>query len=118
MPYARKWIPAVAAVAHVIRADGCDRSAAMRQIESAVREGAFRWAGRGRKRWDWDAEVLQADLVKLWPQPPDEADSVGDMEAAVLAGDLREGLERRWIGTISRFRIGLSCGAYSKCWRS
>jgi hypothetical protein len=94
MPYARTWIPAVAAVAHVIRADGCDRSAAMRQIESAVLEGALRWARRGRKRWDWDAEVLQADLVKLWPQPPDEADSVANMEAAALAGDLREGLER------------------------
>ena len=43
MPYARKWIPAVMAIAHVIRADRCDKSAAMRQLEAAAREGALRW---------------------------------------------------------------------------
>jgi hypothetical protein len=93
MRYVRKWIPAVAAIKHVIRADGCDRSAAMRQIESAVREGALHWARRGSNRWDWDAQVSQADLVRLRP-PPDEADSVANKEAVALAGDLREGLER------------------------
>jgi hypothetical protein len=80
MPYIGKWIPAVAAIAHAIRADGCDKAAAMRQIEAAVRDGALRWVRRGHNQWGWDAEVLRADLLKLWPsaegeqQVPDESE--------------------------------------------
>ena len=92
MPYARKWIPAVTAIAQVMRIDGCDRSAAMRQIESAAREGALRWLRGGSNRWDWDAQVFRADLVKLWPPLPDEADPLVNKGAAALA--LREELER------------------------
>ena len=57
-----------------MRIDGCDRRAAMRQIEAAVRDGALHWVMRGSDRWDWDAEVFRADLLKLWPPKPGKQD--------------------------------------------
>jgi hypothetical protein len=60
-------MPAVDAVAHIIRTDGCDKAGAMRQIEAAVRDGVLRWVKEGRNRWDWNAALFRADILNLWP---------------------------------------------------
>jgi hypothetical protein len=89
MPYVSKRIPVIAAIAYVMRVEGCDRAAAMRQIEAAALDGAFRWVRRGSDRWDWDAEVFCSDLLKLWPKPPAEGDlsvQLGEAAAPADAG--------------------------------
>jgi hypothetical protein len=50
MPYVRQRVPAVVAVAYVMRSDRCDRAVAMRQIEAAALDGALRWVRRGADR--------------------------------------------------------------------
>lgn len=89
MPYQNKWIPAAAAAAHVMQVDGCDRLAAMCQIEAAARDGELRWVRGGSNRWGWDAEVLRADLRKLWASPADKQ-KTPDQELEGLKDDLRE----------------------------
>ena len=70
MPYVSKRIWAIAAIAYVIRIDGCDKAAAMRQIETAALDGALRWVGRGSNRRDWDVEVFRTDSRELLPMDP------------------------------------------------
>jgi hypothetical protein len=70
----------------------------MQQIEAAALDRALRWVRGCSNRWDWDAEVSRADLLKLWPPGPVKADSPAQLEeAAMLAGaeasDLRKSLE-------------------------
>jgi hypothetical protein len=108
MPYIGKWIPALFAIAHVMRADGSDRAAATRQIEAAVRDGALRWVNRGSNQWAWDAEVFApissrsglmreaSTLFRTRPRTPSGRRHPG------IAWALK--LRRRSAGTTSRYQ--------------
>ena len=85
MPYVRNRIPAVVAIAYVMRVDKCDRAAAIRQIEAAALDGALRWVRRGSNHWGWDAEVFRTDLQKLWPKRPAEGFLLGSIEDTAAA---------------------------------
>jgi hypothetical protein len=96
MPYVRQRVPAIMAVAYVMRIDKCDRAAAMRQIEAAALDGALRWVGRGANRWGWDAEVFRTDLLKLWPERPADGTLLAvfeDTTAPAKPSDIRKELE-------------------------
>jgi hypothetical protein len=90
MPYISKWMPAVLAIAHVMRTDGCDRSAAMHQIKAAAFDRALRWFRRDSNHWGWDAEVLRADLLKLWP---DRATNGSPTKPETLRSDVEEAVD-------------------------
>jgi hypothetical protein len=86
----------VVAVAYVMRADRCDRAAAMSQIEAAALEGALRWVRRGEHRWGWDAELFRADLLKLWPERPADGALLGHFEGTAASAkrlDIRSEIE-------------------------
>ena len=68
----------------------------MRQIEGAVVDGALLWVRGGSNRWDWDAEVFPADLLKVWPKHAADASLprlFGDATAPTEPHMLRKQLE-------------------------
>jgi len=97
MPYVGKWIPAIVAIAYVTRVEKCDRATAIRQIETAVRDGALRWVRDRSSRWDWDAEVLRRDVKRLWPAVAGDTNSVATVDEARVpssrASDVRKDVE-------------------------
>jgi hypothetical protein len=121
MPYIGKWVPAIVALAYVMRIERCDRATAIGQIETAARDGALRWVRGSSSSWDWRAEVSRRDLKKIWPDIADDSNSAakGD-EARPPASpcNTRESIEAvvKWHGQaipapadVRRLREVLAC---------
>jgi hypothetical protein len=86
MPYIGKWMPAMDAIAHVMKVESCDNQAAMVQMAAAIRDQRLRnlRLGSNWRMWTTSGEVYRADLLKLWPSIPEHVtDSAGALVTAL-----------------------------------